>query len=315
MKQAHIIGCLVLHLALTASASAQEATEPPTYRPLIDRALSESRASHWQEARALFRRAFEIYPNARALRGLGMTSFELRDYVESVRSLRAALAHPVQPLTEVQHTQVEGLLAQALLFVGSYTLVAPENVVVTIDDRPLSLEPDGTVLLGLGAHRARARAEDGRTVESAFDVLGGDTGPLPIDFNALTPVVPEAPPVETHEEPVLIVTTPDAPTSAGSDVGPLVLLVSGGALAVAGGVCLGLGVADADAVSAAARGTEWSDVGAVYDRAPVLQGVGAAALGVGVVMAGIGGVLLATSSSDPVQVQVHADGLSLRGVW
>jgi hypothetical protein len=216
----------------------------------------------------------------------------------------------------VQHTQVEGLLAQALLFVGSYTLVVPENVVVTIDDRPLSLEPDGTVLLGLGAHRARARAQDGRTVESAFDVLGGDTGPLPIDLNALTPVVPEAPPVETHEEPVpMVVATPVAPSSGGSDAGPLVLLVSGGALAVAGGVCLGLGVADADSVSAAARGTEWSDVGAAYDRAPVLQGVGVAALGVGVVMAGIGGVLLATSSSEQVQVQVHAQGMSLRGVW
>lgn len=305
-----------LSLALAGPLMAQDA-EPPSYRPLITRALSESREAHWEEARALFRRANELYPNARALRGLGMASFELRDYAESVRALRASLAHAVQPLTGEQHTQVEGLLAQALLFVGSYTLVAPDDVVVTIDDRPIVREPDGTILLGLGAHRARARSRDGRSADSAFDVQGGESGPLPIDFAPLAPVSPAAivvpveTPVETSHAEVPV--THEAPGS--DNTAPIALLVSGGLIAAGGGVCLALGVVDANAVTSSVRGTEWSDVASAYERAPVLEGVGAAALGVGIVMVGIGGVLLATSSSEPVQVQVHAQGLSVRGAW
>ncbi len=304
-----------LSLALAGPLMAQDA-EPPSYRPLIAGALSESREAHWEEARALFRRANELYPNARALRGLGMASFELRDYAESVRALRASLAHAVQPLTAEQQTQVEGLLAQALLFVGSYTLVAPDDVVVTIDDRAVVREPDGTILLGLGAHRVRVRSREGRSADSAFDVQGGESGPLPIDLTAIAPVVAEPAVVVTPrlETEVVPPASEDVPRGA-DNTAPVALLVTGGLVAAAGGVCLALGVVDANAVTSSMRGTEWTDVASAYERAPILEGVGAAALGIGVVMAGVGGVLLATSSSEPVQVQVHAQGLSVRGVW
>ena len=313
MKRAQMIGCLVLHLALAASASAQEAAEPATYRPLIDRALGESRQSHWEEARALFRRAAEIYPNARAFRGLGMTSFELRDYTESVRALRASLSHEVQPLTAEQHAQAEGLLSQALLFVGSYSLEVPSGVTVMIDDRPVSREPDGTILLALGDHHVQARAEDGQSIRRAFDVRGGESGPLPLDFTGLHTEAP----VRPMPEPTIALepSLEPAATSENSNTAALALLISGGLVAVGGGVCLGLGLSDASSVANAPRATEWSDVSGAYERAPILTGVGGAALGVGVVMAGLGGVLLATGSTESVQVQVHAQGLSVRGVW
>lgn len=318
MKQAHVIGGLVLHLALASTAVAQESTEPPAtevspeaepaeYRPLIDRALAESRETRWEEARALFRRANEIYPNARALRGVGMTSFELRDYAACVRALRSSLAHSVLPLTSTQRTQVEALLTQALLFVGSYSLALPPDVTFTLDERPLLRESDGTVLLGLGAHHATASNPDGRVVSRTFDVHGGESGPLPFDFTPLARV-------ETVDEPSGSVPITPAPHSENTDAA-VALLISGGAIAVAGGVCLALGLSDASTVSGAARGTEWADVSEAYERGPILEAVGATALGVGVVMAGLGAVLFATSPSEPVQVQVQAQGLSVRGVW
>src|SRR5262249_43441282 len=58
---------------------------------LIADAVAEYDAGHFEEARALFRRAQAEAPSARTLRGIGMASFELRDYVEADRALAAAL--------------------------------------------------------------------------------------------------------------------------------------------------------------------------------------------------------------------------------
>lgn len=89
--------------AQTASgdaASAHAATAE--YDDAIRRAIEEFDAGHWGEARALFRRAHEISPNARTWRGLGITAFELRRYVDAVSELEAALTNTLKPLTEKQ---------------------------------------------------------------------------------------------------------------------------------------------------------------------------------------------------------------------
>ena len=59
---------------------------------LIGDAVAEYDAGHFQEARALFRQAHEKSPTARTLRGIGMCSFELRDYVEAARALGGVAA-------------------------------------------------------------------------------------------------------------------------------------------------------------------------------------------------------------------------------
>src|SRR5688572_29305605 len=99
--------CIVFSLTLLAAAPAAAQDAPPAgYRAVIDEAIAESGASRWEEARALFRRAHGMYPNARTLRGIGMSSFELRDYVGAYRALGEALASTVQPLTAEQQGQV-----------------------------------------------------------------------------------------------------------------------------------------------------------------------------------------------------------------
>ena len=89
---------------------------------LIGDAVAEYDAGHFQEARALFRQAHESPPTARTLRGIGMCSFELRDYVEATRSLGASLRDTRRPLTERSRNGTRRLLlARAHTFVGRST--------------------------------------------------------------------------------------------------------------------------------------------------------------------------------------------------
>ena len=79
------------------------------YRALINDAVAEYDAHHFEEARALFRRAHELEPSARTWRGIGMAAFELRDYVKSLRALEASLVDSRLPLTGTERDQVQAL--------------------------------------------------------------------------------------------------------------------------------------------------------------------------------------------------------------
>jgi hypothetical protein len=304
----------LLALALlggVATASAQTQGAPPAYRGLVDTAIEESGAGRWAEARALFRQAHALYPNARTLRGIGMSSFEVRDYAECIRMLSASLAHPVNPLTEEQRAQVNELLLRARSYVATYTFEAAEGVTLTVDGQPVTRESDGSILVGLGTHAVIARTTEGRVVQTQLEVRGGETGALPIDLSPLTPEVVAALP----EPLVPIPPTPPPPREA--PVGSFVLLGVGGAFLVGGALALGLGLADSDAVANATPGTRWSSLREAYDRAPVLEGLGGALLGVGAALAVTGVVWLTLESTEAARVDVAASltGFEVRGVW
>lgn len=149
---------LVVLALVTASpvAVAEEASTPDAdarYRSALKDALAEYDASHFEEARILFRRAHDINPNARTLRSIGMASFELRDYVAAVRALSAALVDTRKTLNSEQRTHVQGLLERSRMYVDIYSLkITPADARVLIDGRAPDAEPDGTVLLGFGTH-------------------------------------------------------------------------------------------------------------------------------------------------------------------
>src|SRR6185369_15657579 len=117
--------------------AAQEA-ETPQYRGLLSEAVAEYDARRYEEARALFRRAHEIAPNARTLRGIGMASFELREYVEALRALEGSLVEQRRPLTAPQRQQVEGLLERTRAFVGRFVLhLTPPDANLRVDGAPV----------------------------------------------------------------------------------------------------------------------------------------------------------------------------------
>jgi hypothetical protein len=80
-------------LGLLAMATPVRAQVPPVagYRDLVAEATREFSAGNFAEARTLFEQAHAAKPSARTLRGLGLTAYELRRYVQAVSELEAAL--------------------------------------------------------------------------------------------------------------------------------------------------------------------------------------------------------------------------------
>src|SRR3954467_9851662 len=135
---------MALLLAVGAATAARAADDSTPVSVLIGDAVAEYDAGHFQEARALFRQAHERQPTARTLRGIGMCSFELRDYVEATRSLTASLRETRRPLTSEQKRHAELLLARAHTFVGRFTVkIKPATASLFVDGHPAELEPDG----------------------------------------------------------------------------------------------------------------------------------------------------------------------------
>jgi hypothetical protein len=160
--------------ALPSGASAQ-ADDESAYRATIDEAVREFSAGRYEEARALFKRAHGLSPNARTLRGLGMTAYELRAYVQAIRELQAALDDKRKPLEGDLRAKVEALLDKARKFVGVLRLeLDPKNASVLVDGRPPTLEKDGSLLLDAGTHVISATAPEHKATNVRV-LVEGDT--------------------------------------------------------------------------------------------------------------------------------------------
>ena len=169
-----VVGATNQSLAAPAPV-VQEPGESAQYRALLEEAVTEYDARHYEEARALFRRANEISPNARTMRGIGMASFELREYIEALRSLEASLADKRRPLTANQRQQVESLLDRTRAFVGRFFLkAAPKETVLRVDGTPMVLEGDGSLLLSFGRHSLVAEAAGSISESRELNVIGGE---------------------------------------------------------------------------------------------------------------------------------------------
>ena len=114
------------------------------------------RAVNWAEARALFLKVHALSPSARSLRGLGITSFELRHYVQAIREFQEALADKRSPLTEVQRKEAQDIIARAQGFVGTVEVVLePRGATLLVDMEETAARE---LLLDLGDYELRARA-------------------------------------------------------------------------------------------------------------------------------------------------------------
>jgi hypothetical protein len=185
----------VASLIVSASAARAYAVEddPTPVSVLIGDAVAEYDAGHYQEARALFRQAHERMPTARTLRGIGMCSFEMRDYVEASRALAASLRDQRRPLTSEQKRHAEALLARAHTFIGRFAVkLKPATASLFVDGHPAELEPDGVLLLPFGRHQLSARCATCSPTEKDqdVDVTGGEHKDVDL---ALAPAPPPAP--------------------------------------------------------------------------------------------------------------------------
>ncbi len=231
--------CLMALAYLTLSAPSRVSAEETAgeYGKAIQLAVVEFDSGNWREARILFRRAHEIEPNARTWRGLGITAFELRSYVEAIAELEAALADPRKPLTEQQRKEVQALLVRAREFVSVYRVtVTPENAQVLVDGKPATLQ-EGRLFLDPGQHSVVVRAAGYEERRADLKVDGGEQDQLSIELAVAESVAPEA--AQSRQ--------PATDTTAGVSVAPrrklLWTWVLGGAALAVGGTAVGLSLA------------------------------------------------------------------------
>jgi len=185
---------LIAGVGAGAARAAEKNDDDTPVSVLIGDAVAEYDAGHYQEARALFRQAHDKSPTARTLRGIGMCSFEMRDYVEAARSLAASLRDQRRPLTPEQKRHAEALLARAHTFVGRFMVkIKPESASLFVDGHPAELDPDGVVLLAFGHHQMSLRCATCAPTEKDEDVevSGGERKTIEL---ALAPATPTAPP-------------------------------------------------------------------------------------------------------------------------
>ena len=164
------------------------ADEPAGYRATVEEARREYDRGNFVEARALFAKANSVFPNARALRGLGMTLFELKSYGECVSTLEEALASKVRPLDGELRTETTRLLDRARSFVGRiHVSVEPPETTITVDGMPTKLDAQGNLLLEIGAHVLEFHA-DGHTEEKrGLKIIGGEQESLHVALRKQSP--------------------------------------------------------------------------------------------------------------------------------
>jgi tetratricopeptide (TPR) repeat protein len=149
--------------------------EPSGYRTLVEEAVLEFSERNYEESRALFARAHALYPNARTLRGLGFAEFELRNYVECIQQLEAALRSPVRALEGELRDEAERLLARARNFVGRLAIeVRPAGARLTLDGNHVTLAPGAALTLPVGVHTLEAQAPGFLAERRQLRVTGGE---------------------------------------------------------------------------------------------------------------------------------------------
>ena len=263
---------------------------------MVQEALQESAAGNWADARAAFRQAHEAFPNARTARGMGMVSFELRDYVDAVRNLREALSNPVRPLTERQSIEVQALLDRSLGRVARFELSEiPEGATVTIDGRQVEAEADGTLLLPIGEHQVAVQGA--RLWESTIPVRGGEEEPLPMSF-PMPSEEPEGPGPAPITAPPIVVQSETNFGAVALTIGGVVAFLSGVAILAAGLIDY-YAVQNAPTTPPGERPVQqWGPLSGPYARTQALQGVGYGVMGLGAALTIGGAAWLGTSGDD-----------------
>jgi tetratricopeptide (TPR) repeat protein len=138
-------------------------------------------------------------------------------------------------------------------------------------------------------------------------------------------VQPEAQGAETESEPepepeAAAISPPAEPASAdsGPGVAPWILVGTGAAAIVAGGILMGVGISESARVTGATDGSHWADLEGAAANANVYWGVGigVAAVGLAATGAGIGWALSAGGSSEVVaRLRIQPTGVALEGAF
>jgi hypothetical protein len=240
---------LFIQIFLPQSAAAQTrgaanaSGEDAEYRSVVEEALQEYNRGNWEEAAALFERAHRLNPSARTLRGMGLTAYEARRYVDAIRHLADALSETRRPLTQAQREEVSSTLDRARRFVAHLRLkVGPSEARVTINGRPAEPDSKGDVATDPGLLDVEITADGYESALRRVRLTAGGQEELTVQLSRSRPEAPAAPQVTaTAPASAPPAATQPAPADDGNPIGTLKWVVGGLAVAglVTGGVLLG----------------------------------------------------------------------------
>jgi hypothetical protein len=286
--------------ASPSTSTAGETVAEAHYRELLHKALQEYELGHWSEAKVFFSEAHALRPNARTLRGLGQTCYESRSYVEAIGFLEQSLASQVQPLTDDMRHDVERFLTEARGFVSRLVVqLAPENAELRVDQQPAKRNPDGSVSLDPGEHVLSVQAPGYASLTRTVNANGGNEIPQqlslqPLAYSEPVPLAVAVAPQALAVPPTaaeVAAPTPEPPAASAAatrSIAPIVVASASGAVALAGGVLLAIGLSDKSAVEHPVAPAHWGDAETAYDRGSTLLPVGWALLGVGAAGVAVG---------------------------
>ncbi|HTU63064.1 MAG TPA: tetratricopeptide repeat protein [Polyangiales bacterium] len=290
------------------SARAQTTSQNANYEDTIRHAVEEYSLGHWTEARFFFARAHALSPNARTLRGLGLTCYESRNYVEAIGYFKQALASTEQPLTDKMRADLTQLLQQSEQFVTRVVVTLdPSSAELEVDHVPRELT-DGALLLDPGEHLLSATAEGHQPTQQTINAAGGEQRvelSLPSKVESAPALVqqPTAAPLPALE-----------PSSGSSDLAPYIVMGAGGAALIAGAVLVGIAASDKSAVENADDGATWPELEPRYNRGRTFFPVGFALMGVGLagVAAGLTWKLWPSSQERAPSARLHVSPLGVQ---
>ncbi len=125
--------------------------------------------------------------------------------------------------------------------------------------------------------------------------------------------------VETLRQTIAARVASAPPPARGPSVPGIVLIVSGGLVAIGGAISLGVGVSERARVENAPPLATWSDYASSAESAPILEGVGGGglALGVALLATGVAWMVLDASveGTGAVAIRPFGTGVQLVGQW
>jgi hypothetical protein len=181
-------GCLLAGLLFGAPVAGAQtgavSTAPDAYDQWVSEAIAEYEAGRWAEARTLFERAHAVKPNARTLRGLGVTAFEMRHYREAIDALQQAIADPRNPLTEPMRVAAEQTIERARQFVGTLRVaLSPTNATLRVNG---AVAQGHELQLDMGDYELSAEAPGYRATTVRVSVAGGKVRELTLTLTSAT---------------------------------------------------------------------------------------------------------------------------------
>jgi hypothetical protein len=335
-------------LLICASTALAQTTQPPgnskQYHAVIRRAVEQFDRGNYDRAKALFTEAHQLFPNARTLRGLGMVAYTARDYVQAIPLLESAIASQIKPLDADLLAEARDVIIRSRAFIGVVRVkLTPASAQLLVNAAPAALGTDGLLSLNPGSYEVEAHApgylsstrllriDPGATLDlditlprdASRDVavphpaaapgagVASQPEPAPVSAREAAPVPAPAPLAEAA------MPTPLPEPEREASIAPWILAGVSGAVAIGGGVLLGVALSDVHTVENAKPTTDWSSVEGKYDRSPALSVIGITMIGAGVVGLAAGLTWHFLEAREPEEIALEASplGVRVRGRW